>query len=100
MRDEGKVWVMGPEVAQFGIESDGLLEGLIADGIAAFDGGTADGGGFEKDDGIIASEFGRHGGMEGIEVGLAGAGPVGGAVDGATVAEEDAVWVEAEVFIL
>jgi hypothetical protein len=99
VRDQGEVEVIGPERAEFCIESDGLLQRLVADGIAAFNGGTSDRGGLEKDDGIITGEFGLHGGLEGVEVDLAGAGPVGGTVDGATVAEEDAVGVEAEVFV-
>lgn len=99
MRDEGEGGMLDPEGAEFGVKCDGLIKCLVADGIAAFNGGAADGGGLEENDGVIASQFVRHGGVERFKVGVAGTWPVGGAIDCATVAEEDAVGIKAEVFV-
>ena len=91
--DEDEARVALPESAEAGVEGDGLEVVFGADGVTAFDAHAAGGGGFEEDDGVVAEEFGFEGGTDGMEEAVGITWPVGCAVDGAAVAEEDAVWV-------
>lgn len=91
--DEDEVGVLLPELAESEVEGDGFVVGFRAGGIAAFDAHAAGGGGFEEDDGVVAGEFLCGSGAEAAEEAFWFAGPVGGSVDGAAVAEEDAVRV-------
>ena len=91
--DEDEARVVLPERAESGVEGDGLEVVFGAGGVAAFDAHAAGGGGFEEEDGVVAEEFGFEGGSDGVEEAVRLTWPVGCAVDGAAVAEEDAVWV-------
>lgn len=99
MGDDDEAWVLGVEGFEAVVEVDGLLERLVADGVAAFDLEATEGGGFEEQDGIVAGEFVFQGGVEVGEETVGVVGPVGGAVDGAAVAEEDAVGVAGSLYL-
>ena len=94
VRDENEAMVLGPEGAQAGVECDGFLVAFGADGIAVIDAEAAGGRGFEEDDGVVTGEFLFEGGADGGEEVMGFAGPVGGAVHRAAVAEENAFGIE------
>lgn len=99
MRYEAERRVVRPEVAQFGIERNGLLQGLVADGVASFNGEASDSGGLEKDDGIIAGKLSVAAGVVGRKVGVFRIGPVGSPINGAAITQQDAVRIERAIFV-
>lgn len=87
VRHENKMGVLGPEGAQPGVEFDRFFLRLSADAVSSFDGSPSDSGGFEENYDLVAQKFFLQGGADGLEVTGRGAGPVGGAIDSAAVAQ-------------
>lgn len=100
MRNEDEAVMLRPERAEFMVERDGLGVVLGANGVAGFDAQATGGGGLEKDDGVVAGELGGERGAYGVEEMVRLAGPVGRAIHGSAVAEEDALGIERGLDIL
>lgn len=100
MGNQVKRRVATPKSAQFGVEHDGLIQRLVTDGISTLNGATSDGGGFEKDDGVITGEFLFKGGLDAREVAFFRIRPVGGSIDCATVTKQNPSGIERVIFAL
>jgi len=91
--------MLAPQFTQLQVQLHSLLQGLIADRVAAFNSHASDSSTFEKNHSVVSLKFCIHGGAYILEKIMRVSWPVSSAVNRSSVAKKHPVWISSRLDI-